>query len=92
MNKNAEQMIRDLTPEIEKKCAELKTARRERCKSVVFVIMCIAAVLIPVLWVIFGWPFALLIVPIVFMSLCAVLLLPILLSGKTEDQGGIIYE
>ena len=92
MKSNADRMIDDLAPAIEQKCAELRAARKERLQSRVFVLMCAAAVLIPALLVFFGVSLTVLIAPLVFMSLSVILLLPVLLSGKASNHGGIGYE
>lgn len=92
MNPKAEQMICNLTPAIDRKCEELKAARKERIQSRLFVILCAMVVLIPALLVFFGISLTVLIAPIVFMSLSVVVLLPVLLSGAAAEQGGMIYE
>lgn len=92
MNSNADRLIHNLTPEIEQKCEELQAARKERNWSAVFVLLCAMAVLIPTLLVFAGVSLAVLIVPPVFMSMSVILLLPILLSGRTQNQGGNGYE
>ncbi len=92
MKQNADILISKLEPEIEQKCKELKAARKERLLSRLFVLMCAAVVLIPSLLVFAGVTLTMLIAPIAFMSLSVILLLPVLLSGKTSDQGGTNYE
>lgn len=92
MNSNVDHMINNLTPTIEEKCRELRTARKERLQSRIFVVLCAMVVLIPALLVFAGMSLTLLLAPIAFMSLCVILLLPVLLSGKAANQGGIVYE
>lgn len=92
MNQNADQMIKKLSPAIEEKCGELKAARKERLQTRIFVILCAMAALIPALLVFCGVSLTVLIAPLVFMSLSVLLLLPVLLSGRTTDQGGNIHE
>ena len=92
MKSNVDRMIEDLTPAIEQKCVELRAVRKERLQSRVFVILCVMVVLIPALLVFAGVSLTVLIAPPLFMSLCVLLLLPVLLSGKTEDRGGNVYE
>ena len=92
MKSNVDHMIDDLTPAIEQKCEELRAARRERLQSRGFVLLCIMVVLIPALLVFAGVSLTTLIAPLCFMSLSVLLLLPVLLSGRTADQGGSVYE
>ncbi len=92
MKSNVDRMIGDLTPAIEQKCEELQTARKEQLQSRIFVLLCAMVVLIPALLVFAGVSLTMLIAPMAFMSLSIILLLPVLLSGKTANQGGIGYE
>lgn len=92
MKSNVDLMLENLAPEIEQKCNELKIARKERLKSTVFAVLCITVLLVPALLVFFGVSLTLLIAPPVFMSLCIIMLLPVLLSGKVSNQGGSYYE
>ena len=91
MNSNVDRMISNLTPAIEQKCAELQTARKERLQSRLFVLLCAMVVLIPALLVFAGVSLTVLIAPLAFMALSVLLLLPVLLSGKAGNNGGI-YE
>lgn len=92
MTSNVDRMIDNLSPAINQKCEELQTARKERLQSRIFALLCILTAVIPTLSVLMGVSLTLLIVPFVFMSLSAVLLLPVLLSGKTASQGETAYE
>ncbi|MDO4370799.1 MAG: hypothetical protein Q4D43_05725 [Clostridia bacterium] len=92
MKSNVDRMIDQLSPDIDRKCQELQAARRARIQSRAFILLCAMIVLIPALLVFAGVSITLLIAPPAFMSLCVLLLLPVLLSGKTENQGGIVYE
>ena len=92
MNSNVDRMISNLTPAIEQKCAELQTARKERLQSRLFVLLCAMVVLIPALLVFAGVSLTVLIAPLAFMALSVLLLLPVLLSGKAGNKGGVIYE
>lgn len=92
MNSNVDRMINNLTPVIEQKCEELQKARKERLQSRLFILLCTMVVLIPALLVFAGVSLTILIAPLVFMALSVLLLLPVLLSGKAENQGGIVYE
>ena len=92
MNKNVDRMIETLTPAIEQKCRELQAARKERLQTRLFALLCVMVALIPALLVFAGVSLTLLIAPLVFMSLSMILLLPVLLSGKTTNQGGTVYE
>lgn len=92
MKENVDRMMENLTPAIEQKCEELQAARKERLQSRVFVLLCAMVVLLPALLVFAGVSLTLLIAPLTFMSLSVILLLPVLLSGKVANQGGIRYE
>ncbi len=92
MNSNVDRMINDLTPAIEEKCEELQIARKERLQSHLFILLCAMVALTPALLVFAGVSLTILIAPLVFMALSVLLLLPVLLSGKAENQGGIVYE
>lgn len=92
MKSNVDRMIDNLTPAIEQKCEELQAARKERLQARVFVLLCVMVALIPALLVFANLSLTLLIAPFIFMSLSVILLLPVLLSGKAANQGGIRYE
>lgn len=92
MKSNVDQMLCNLSPAIEQKCEELQKARKERLQTRIFVVLCVMVVSLPALLVFAGISLTLLIAPLLFMSLSVILLLPILLSGKAADQGGIYYE
>ncbi len=92
MRSNADELIRALTPAIEQKCGELQRARKERLQSRLFVLLCAMVVFVPALLVFAGISLTMLLAPLGFMSLSVLLLLPVLLSGRTEKQGGIMYE
>lgn len=92
MKADVERMIENLSPEIDKKCAELRAARKERLKARLFTLLCITVLLIPPVLVFAGVSLTLLILPPVFMSVSIILLLPVLLSGKPADEGGHLYE
>lgn len=92
MNSNVDRMINNLSPAIEQKCEELQTARKERLQSRLFVLLCAMVMLIPALLVFAGVSLTILIAPLAFMALSVLLLLPVLLSGKAGNQGGIVYE
>ncbi len=92
MNSNVDRMINNLTPAIEQKCEEMQAARKERLHSRLFLLLCAMVVLIPALLVFVGVSLTILIVPLAFMALSVLLLLPVLLSGKAGNQGGIAYE
>ena len=92
MKSNVDQMLENLAPDIERKCEELKTARKERLQAREFILLCAAAVLIPTGLVFAGVSLTALIALPVFMSLGVILLLPVLISGKAENQGGNAYE
>ncbi len=60
-------------------------------KSRLFLLMCAAVVLIPALLVLLGVSLTVLILPIAFMSLGVILLLPTLLSGRAAEGGETVY-
>ena len=92
MNSDVERMIDNLTPAIEQKCRELKAARKERLLSGLFILLCAMVILIPAMLIFLGVSLTILIAPLCFMSISVLLLLPVLISGKTANQGGIVYE
>ena len=92
MTSNVDRMLDRLTPAIEQKCEELQTARKEKVQSRIFVLLCVMVALVPALLVFAGVSLTVLIAPLVFMSLSVILLLPVLLTGKAANQGGIVYE
>ena len=92
MTSNVDRMLVNLAPDIDQKCEEIKAARKERLQSRAFVLLCIMVAVIPALLVFAGVSLTALIAPLVFMSLSVILLLPVLLSGKAADQGGMVYE
>lgn len=87
MRSNSEDCIRQLAPAITQKCDELSASRRERLQGRLFLLLCALVVTVPALLVLAGISLTLLLVPIGFMCLSTLLLLPALLH-KTEYQGG----
>ena len=92
MTSNVDRMLNNLAPDIERKCKELQAARKERLQTRIFALLCAMVVIVPALLIFAGVSLTVLIAPLIFMSLSVVLLLPVLLSGKTANQGGIVYE
>lgn len=92
MKSKVDHMIDNLAPAIEQKCGELKAVRKEQLQSRIFILLCAMAVLVPTLLVLAGVSLTILLAPLAFMSLSILLLLPVLLSGKASNQGGIVYE
>lgn len=88
MISNAERMIAVLSPEIDWKCAELQEARREKRNTGVFVLLCIMAILVPTLFVIFGLSLTTLLVPVIFTAVAFLILSPILINQTQQEQGG----
>ena len=86
MRSNADELIRALTPAIEQKCGELQRARKERLQSRLFVLLCAMVVFVPALLAFAGISLTMLLAPLGFMSLSVLLLLPVLLSGRTENR------
>ena len=92
MTSNVDRMLENLAPDIEQKCKELQAVRKERLQTRVFALLCAMIVIVPALLVFAGVSLTILIAPLAFMSLSVILLLPVLLSGKAANQGGIVYE
>lgn len=86
MENNVDCLIYELTPEIVEKCRELKAARRERLKTRLFAALCAVVIAIPPLFVLFGFSLAILIIPVAFMSLSAILLLPALTGTGSKQR------
>lgn len=84
----AEKVIQNLTPSIDKKCTEIKAERKDKILTRLFVLMCVFAVIIPVVFVIFGISLAIFITPVLFMCACVVVLLPAIINVN----GGKKYE
>lgn len=92
MSQNVDRMINNLTPAIVQKCEELQAARKEQLQCRVFILLCAMVVLIPALLVFAGVSLTILIAPLAFMALSILLLLPVLLTGRSATPGGIVYE
>ena len=92
MNQNIDSLIDSLMPAIDNKCEELKAARKEKLHTRLFIIVCILVAVIPALLVFAGISVTLIVVPILFMSVSVVMLMPVLISGHTGEQGGENYE
>lgn len=88
MNSKADKMIAMLSPEIDRKCEEMKQARREKARVRLFVLLCVAVVIIPTMFVFFGLSLTSLLTPVAFMGIALLILSPILIN----QQGGRIYE
>ena len=92
MTSDVNRMLENLAPDIDRKCAEIRAARKERLQTRVFALLCVMVAVIPALLVFAGVSLTVLIAPLIFMSLSVILLLPVLLSGKTSNLGGMVYE
>ena len=92
MTSNVDRMIEQLAPAIDQKCEELKLARKERLQTRIFALLCAMVAVIPALLVFAGVSLTVLLAPLIFMSLSVILLLPVLLTGKAANQGGLHYE
>lgn len=88
MKTDAERMIAVLSSAIDMKCAEIKEKRTARNGTKIFVLLCIAAILIPTLFVFFGFNLMTLIIPVIFIAVAFLILSPILIN----QQGGRTYE
>ncbi len=92
MNQKVDELICELTPAINEKCDELIKKRKAVIQLRLFIALCILTVTVPTSLVFAGISLTLIIVPVVFMSLCVLLLLPVLLSNHEKEQGGNLYE
>ena len=92
MISDVDRMLENLAPDIERKCEELQAVRKERLQTRVFALLCAMVMIVPALLVFAGVSLTILLAPLLFMSLSVILLLPVLLSGKAGNQGGMIYE
>ena len=92
MTSNVDRMLVNLAPDIDQKCEEIKAARKERLQTRAFALLCAMVVVIPALLVFAGVSLTVLIAPLAFMSLSVILLLPVLLSGRAANKGGMVYE
>ncbi len=88
MKNQPDKLIAALSPEIDQKCRQLKQMRRAKWQSRLFVILCVAVGILPVIFVLCGFRLMLLITPILFISAAFFVLAPILFY----QQGGHIYE
>jgi len=83
-----DRMMAALEPDINKKCEEIKEARREKVLARFFVLLSIALVTIPTLLIFFGISLVSLVVPTTLITVAFLLLSPILMN----QQGGSSYE
>jgi len=88
MNQDVENIIAALSPEIEKKCLEIRETRKERKQAGFFVVLCFAFLLIPTLFVFFGLNLFMFFVPLALTAAALFILSPILIN----QQGGHSYE
>lgn len=88
MDYGAEKMIVMLAPEIDRKCDEMKRVHREKVQSYFFVMLCIAMIVVPTVFVFFGMNLSSIVMPIIFIAIAFLMLSPILI----HQQGGHIYE
>ncbi len=88
MRTDSEQLIRLLRPEINKKCDEIKEMKRERDKARLFILICIAVVSIPTIFVFFGVSILLIFLPVFIIAPTFFVLASLFLN----QSGGIVYE
>lgn len=89
MNHDAEKMIAALSPAIDRKCTEIKTARKELLYLRLFVLLCVMAVVVPTAFVLFGISLISLLIPAVLTAAAVLGLSPILISqqgGRNREQ------
>lgn len=84
MMNNADTLITALSPALDRKCAELRQARREALHFRLFVLLCALVVLIPTVFVILGIGLVVLLIPALFTAAAFLILSPILIN----QQGG----
>lgn len=92
MNEKADCLIRQLSPEIDRKCEALRESRRERRQSRLFLLVCALAVVLPAALVLAGISMLVLLVPVAFMSLSILSLLPVLSSNSVNGKEENAYE
>lgn len=88
MNSSADKMIALLSPEINRKCEEIKEIRKEKLHTRLFFLLCAAVIVIPPMFIFFGLRLTFLLTPVVFMGMALLVLSPIL----TNQKGGSTYE
>ena len=84
MAHDADSLIAALSPAIDRKCAEITDARRERYRFRLFITLCVMVVLIPVVFVVLGFSLLVLLIPVIFIAVAVLALSPILIN----QQGG----
>lgn len=89
---NADRLINSLSPVINEKCCELRKSKKDKIQSRLFIMLCAFTLIVPTLFVFIGFSLTALITPVLFMSVFILILLPILLNGKSAEQGDFIYE
>lgn len=88
MTSDANRMLAALSPELDRKCAELQEARREKRNIDIFILLCVMAILVPTLFVIFDLSLTTLLVPVIFIAIAFFILSPILINQNQQEQGG----
>ncbi len=88
MEHDSEALIARLSPEIDRKCAEIRHNRVEKSYLRLFVLLCVLAVMLPTMFVFFGISLTALRTAITFTGAAFVLLSPILIN----QQGGHTHE
>jgi hypothetical protein len=88
MNQDVDKLIENLGPAMDRKCAQLAAARRERLQARGFVALCVLALLLPAAFVLLGFSLMILVVPVLFLAAGVIVLMPLLI----EPQGGHRFE
>ena len=91
MNAEPDTMLQALAPVIDQKCRQLQAAEKERRGARAFLLLCAAAALLPALLVLAGVSPVLLLIPLGFMAVCIVVLLPVL-TAHENGKGGLLHE
>lgn len=86
MDKNAEKLIAQLSPEIDEKCDELKTLKKEKKLTKIFVFLCIMAVILPTVFVFAGIALTIIFIPIIFIAVVFLLLSPVIINQKNQGE------
>jgi|LAHS01.1.fsa_nt_gb hypothetical protein len=82
-------LISLLTPEINKKCYELKLLKKEKKMNRIFIVLCIGMLVIPTMLVIFNCSLLPLLITAGIVSLSLLLLVPVMMNqskGGQHDQ------
>lgn len=84
MTKECDMLIKQLSPQINEKCSEIKRQRKEKVLSRLFAALCMLAIIVPTMFVFFGFNLVTLAVPIIFAAVSFLLLCPIIFKQQGD--------